>query len=617
MQTKWKKDEFKKAFLYTAVYFLISVLIRGCLGDFPKKMVVYPDEVRYLEIARNLFHGRGLMIHQTPVSFQKILYPVVLMPAFLFPDADMQIRAIGWINSIVIAGAVFPAYVLAKKALKKEWMVHAVLLALVTSPAMISSMYFMSEVLFLPLSLWIVYLVYTVIQQDDFRTRVRLNICLGIVLYAAYLNKEIALYYLLAYLIVRLGFLLLYREERARESVCLGSMLAAFLGCFLLMKLTLFAGMGNSYDQMGLAGLLSLKKIVYLIYGFLYDFIFAVLGLGVFTVLIPAASISRGQDDRRRQYLCFLIFALLTGCAAIAYTITVREDFPLRSPRQHLRYLEPLCIPFLIAALSVAGKDGQPDRDTCRKTGILLCLYGVAFISIAYGIGPGPWVDQSSLRYFVSLFQRFALHHFMEISVEWQALLCRELFVAVWLLMYWLLCRHSKHKKHKKQFWAVFLCLMAALNLANNVLAYRAVQEYAVAGDTAKEMTKVNKLLSSVQGKVLLISENCADDTQRLFDTYADSDALYRTSLDLLYGAGLLEDGVICLDNEYTQDIMVVNWELDQADWILAPDTIAFRKDSVRIMEDFPLTNYHMYQNLDNKKVCLQISETAENGTGS
>ena len=60
-----------------------SAMLRSALGDFPKALRIYPDELRYVSIARSLFQGRGLQIHHLDTDFQKILYSICIMPAFL------------------------------------------------------------------------------------------------------------------------------------------------------------------------------------------------------------------------------------------------------------------------------------------------------------------------------------------------------------------------------------------------------------------------------------------------------------------------------------------------------------------------------------------------------
>ncbi len=592
----------KKMLFWILCYFFISFFIRGYLSDFPKKMVIYQDELRYLELARSIFHGKGLMVHNSPLGYQKILYSIVIMPALLFQSPDMQIRAIGWINSMIMASAVFPTYALAKRILKKELWIHIVLVVWITLPVFTSTVYFMSEVLFFPLSLWIVYIVYLLIQRDSYKLRVRLNIVLGIVFYAAYLNKEIALYYLLAYLVVRAGYMVMYPKERIKECICLGSMLAAFLLLFIGMKLTFFYGMGNSYNQMGLDAILSVPKLIYLAYGFIYDLLFAVLAMGVFTVLIPIASIYKQQNDRQRQYMVFLLCALLIGCAAIAYTITVREDYPRRSPRQHLRYLEPLAVPFFIGMLSVLHE--QKDKivnGIFKRTGGWLALYSIGFVSIIYSIGSGPCVDHSVLKYYSYILGFLKPHALMELNVEWQMLLVRELFVFLWFFLFWLFC------KYQKKFTVLMVAGLVGLNIVNSTLAYKiAVQNYGITSDTRQEMVETSKMLNHLEGNILLITDDSSGDGTRLFDTYIDHASFYRTNLASLISKGFLEDGVVDLSNEYTSDIIVQNSGLDQVHWVIAPKNISLKKVSFLKAEDFPLKDYRIYQNKDSEKIYVE-----------
>ena len=46
-----------------------------------------------------------------------------------------------------------------------------------------------------------------------------------------------------------------------------------------------------------------------------------------------------------------LLLALGAGVGVVAWSITVREDLGSPSPRQHMRYLEPLLVPLLLVTL--------------------------------------------------------------------------------------------------------------------------------------------------------------------------------------------------------------------------------------------------------------------------
>ena len=64
----------------------------------------------------------------------------------------------------------------------------------------------MSEVIYLPLSLWVIYIVWCIFCTENFRVRLALNLLLGVMCYLTYLNKEIALYFVIAYVLVWLMY---------------------------------------------------------------------------------------------------------------------------------------------------------------------------------------------------------------------------------------------------------------------------------------------------------------------------------------------------------------------------------------------------------------------------
>ena len=99
--------------------FLISVILRFFLADYPKHIFV-PDESLYYQFAESLAQGRGLKLYGLESNFQKFLYSFILIPAFLFESREIQQNIITFINAFVISSVVFPAYFLAKLFLKEK-----------------------------------------------------------------------------------------------------------------------------------------------------------------------------------------------------------------------------------------------------------------------------------------------------------------------------------------------------------------------------------------------------------------------------------------------------------------------------------------------------------------
>ena len=97
-----------------ALLFFACTIVYGLLSSYPRQLAVYSDELRYLDVARSLLAGRGLRVRNMPSDYQKILYPLCILPALLLKSTAAQITAIGWLNAAYMASAVFPAYALAK-----------------------------------------------------------------------------------------------------------------------------------------------------------------------------------------------------------------------------------------------------------------------------------------------------------------------------------------------------------------------------------------------------------------------------------------------------------------------------------------------------------------------
>lgn len=90
--------------------------------------------------------------------------------------------------------------------LKKDREINYTLALGITFPAFVYTTYFMSEVIYLLLSLWVIYIVWCIFCTENFRVRLALNLLLGVMCYLTYLNKEIALYFVIAYVLVWLMY---------------------------------------------------------------------------------------------------------------------------------------------------------------------------------------------------------------------------------------------------------------------------------------------------------------------------------------------------------------------------------------------------------------------------
>lgn len=327
------------------VLFVAGVVVHIWCGDFPKAIDVLPDERRYLDIARSLFAGEGLIIRGTDSSFQKILYPLSLFPALVFDTGQEQIKAINVLNSIYACSSVFPALLIARKLFHRSAALIGCMVFAVVAPDLMYSMTFMSESTFFPLALWLVFLCWRCFESSGKRELLGAG-CAGLLCYVTYLCKEVAWMFLIAFAIVYIVAAIRKRRTKKRAIACIALFIACFFIPFIALKLTLFAGLQNSYSQLSLDILLSPYTILFGLYSIAVDSIYFVVGFGVFPVLFVACTY-REFTREERDLALFCLISLLVGLAVVVFTISMREDVGHVALRQHLRYVAPLALPLL------------------------------------------------------------------------------------------------------------------------------------------------------------------------------------------------------------------------------------------------------------------------------
>ena len=381
--------------LIAAGLFVLSSVVRFCLSDFPKCIGVLPDEVRYLNLAASLFNEGQLVERGGFSSFQKILYPLALSPAFLADDPLLRVRLIALLNSIYVSSAVFPALLLARRLFTSRTPVIICLLFTLVMPDMCYSMTFLSECVYLPLALW---LIACCLRAFEARGRAGYAWCAGagLLCYVTYLAKEVALGFALAFIvmmIVRICRSMRYADansglpshpthpsrDAAAELACLrhaqtvlakphraqcGSardarihacislicFFAAFAIPFLLLKFTLFSGLLNSYNQTDPSVLLNPYTLLFAIYALASDATHVAIAFAFFPLVLPALTWPRLTRRERDLYLfCLLAFVFIL--LIVVYTISIREDLGHVGIRPHVRYVAPIFLPLLFLTI--------------------------------------------------------------------------------------------------------------------------------------------------------------------------------------------------------------------------------------------------------------------------
>ena len=548
--------------VWVAVVFAVCAVVYGVLSSYPRELAVYSDELRYLDVARSLWQGRGLRVRNMPSDYQKILYPLFILPALALKTTAAQITAIGWLNALYASSAVFPAYALCRATGQNRRRAVFLIGAVALLPTMSAASTFMSETVFLPLSLWQIYFLLRAMQAMP-KARVGWCAAAGVWCYLLYLNKEVALYYLIAWVLVRAWVLWQDRSSWRAELACNAALFGSFAACFVLAKLTLFRGLGNSYNQ---TGWLSAEQWGFLPFAIVCDVLFTVLAFGVFPVLLPAVGLRRpakGSDPVRTQLPLFLLLSLFVGVGVIAWSITVREDLHSPSPRQHMRYLEPLFMPLLLVTLNTLDEKLSTTRR--RLLAVLTAAWGVGFIVLCRAIGAGAG-DNTLLQWFDFVADR--LDRLPVLGLNSWLLVWRCFIAAGAACIGVLLLRHKARRA------------MACGVLALCVLCYAGEWRinrwtYAVTPEAQQAASDLNGRLHGLDGTVLFIPNGIRQRDSQLIETYVDRD-LYIVEYETLCRTGLLDDGVLDLTAvapapEYPGRPYE---DLTHADWLLVSDDV-------------------------------------------
>lgn len=585
-----------KGWAAVALVFLVCAVVYGLLSSYPRELAVYSDELRYLDVARSLLQGRGLRVRNMPSDYQKILYPLCILPALLLRTTAAQITAIGWLNAVYMASAVFPAYALARAMRLSPRRTAFLVGVTAVLPTMSAAATFMSETVFLPLSLWQVYFFLRAMLAAP-RARVGWCAAAGAFCYLLYLNKEVALYYLIAWVLVR-GWVWWHDKAGWRaELACNAALLGSFLACFVLAKITLFRGLGNSYNQ---TGWLTGEQWRFLPFALVCDALFTVLAFWVYPVLLPLCGLHRprrGSDARRTQLPLFLLLCLGIGVAVIAWSITVREDLHDPSPRQHMRYLEPLLIPLLAVTMNTLDEALTPARK--RLLAALTALWGIGFIVVCRAIGAGAG-DNTLLQWF----------DFVADRTDRLPGGSQTLWLAVWRVCIVLgvavlgavLVRH----RGRRVLAAAALVLCAACNLGE----WRINRwTYAIPAESAAGASALNESLAALDGKVLFLPCGVRQRDSQLIETYVARD-VYIVEYETLLQSGVLADGVLDLTAEavgpeypgraYT--------DLDAADWVLAAEGVPLDTTTLEKADAVCPAGYVLYRNPDAQRVRFVVS---------
>ena len=498
--------------VFFAVVLALSAGLRVLLTLLPDRSVsIYPDELIYLELAQNLFLRGTLTVYRTPLAFSKLLYPLLLSPFYAIPSPEARLTALSVFNALLISSVLIPGWLLARRLLKKPWQIRLFLLLLALSPNMGFSFPFMAEALYAPLLLWGFYFAVCWLQKPERRL---LPPLLGFWSFLLFFTKESGLCFLAALLPLLLRPCVTRRSLRAAGPALAG--LAGFVLPWLAAELICFGGPVFTYAAQVSAGSLATPGRVafFLFAAAMMLFAFAAVWL-FFPVALPVIRRRDLPETERGLLRLSCVYCVLLALAT-AFSVSVREDYPIGILRIHLRYLIGAAAPFLLLFLFL------PEAEDRRLSlwGLLPCLAAAALFTTLPANGSS--VDAPGYFALALLNSAGGL-----ISEGW---LLRVLACAVLLAGFLLLRRFGR--RALLLFLAPLLC---ATLILNQFAVVRQLREEETVPDprVAAQADLLEEATRGLEGNLLILWETENEATLRALNTRLSADPYLLTRQDV------------------------------------------------------------------------------------
>lgn len=497
--------------------FFVSCVVHYYYGDFTKILTTYPDEIRYYEIAYDLYNGLNLSVNNIATEFQKIAYSVMISPLFAIENTIIRIKAINLLNSILISLSIFPIYYICKTLNGKNGLlVYIPIVIFIIFPETLITATFMPESLYWPLSITTIYLF----MKNEENNSYLISILLGISCYFTYLCKEIFLGFVLCFVVYKFIIIccnfIIYKNSEKRIVYNLLIFLVTFLFMYGVIKYTLFYGYGNSYNQQNIDILNNEYNIYYIIYTVLFYISSILIASCILPIILPIENYGF-LSKYDKKIMIFLYLFLLIMLLIIAFTISVREDLGLIGPRLHLRYLGPLLMVYYCIYFSYFTKLKT------IKTNYAYIISVIIFIAMYFKkFKVGSAVDQYVLLLLNNKFSdigELITNNGPLVVYKNSIIFCIVLFIIYTCLFY--IC-----KKSKKYYIVLFFAVIVLSNSINNYYARDFIYNaYSIDSKIANSAYKMKEYFNKKENikKILFVVNSYGDKFKGSIDTYFDN----------------------------------------------------------------------------------------------
>jgi hypothetical protein len=159
---------------------------------------LFTDEHVYIEMAKSFFYHQNFLSNVLPwlLHYGEVLYPILISPAYIFYSPENIVTILRIFGLFFMSSAVFPAYTIGLVILKDKKQAIIISIIAILVPEMTLAFSVVQEVIYYPLFLYALYLIYRKISDNQVNT-----IYLGFVLFLLWICKAVGLTVFLGYIL--------------------------------------------------------------------------------------------------------------------------------------------------------------------------------------------------------------------------------------------------------------------------------------------------------------------------------------------------------------------------------------------------------------------------------
>ena len=170
------------AWAWLAAIVVGSFVLRATLSRHMLAPFIMTDELTYSELGRSIAASGSFEIRDTPITGYGVLYPALIAPAYaLFDSLTDAYAAVKVVNSLAMSLAAVPTYLIARRVTGTALSLLAALLA-VALPSLVYSATVMTENLYYPLVLVVMWAALVALERPTWRNSALVGVALALAL---------------------------------------------------------------------------------------------------------------------------------------------------------------------------------------------------------------------------------------------------------------------------------------------------------------------------------------------------------------------------------------------------------------------------------------------------